>query len=162
MTYQLKAVEGFSHTTPFFNHTHITVILALFQKWITFESQKACIINVWSRAEILPNPGWELLQSLQKSCFFKQIFLLTRELLSSFVREWTNKSIKESTFSKQLPLELVDCDSNKTGPTSGVSEIINRRATWIMLQILHSSLLLPITGKNSVKFVEEKRIRSDR
>ena len=41
------------HTAPYINYTCITVILTLFQKRIEFESQKACVINVWGCAEIL-------------------------------------------------------------------------------------------------------------
>ena len=41
-------------TTPYINYTCITVVLTLFQNRIKFESQNACMINVWGCAEILP------------------------------------------------------------------------------------------------------------
>ena len=41
-------------TAPYIDYTCITVILTLLQKRIEFESQNACIINVWGCAKILP------------------------------------------------------------------------------------------------------------
>ena len=49
----LKTGKDF-HTAPYINYTCITVILTLFQNRIEFESQSACIINVWGCVEILP------------------------------------------------------------------------------------------------------------
>ena len=54
------------HTAPCINYTCITVILTLFRKRIEFESQNACIINVWGWVEILPRipiPEWTSLHS---------------------------------------------------------------------------------------------------
>ena len=42
-------------TTPYINYLCITVILTLFRKQREFESQNACIINVWGCTEILPS-----------------------------------------------------------------------------------------------------------
>ena len=133
----MKFREIFPHSPiQYMNYTRITVILTLFQKRIEFESQNACLINVWGCVEIL-------LKFSLNSVTLKNIYTFLRTSISVSENKndtwWTKPSLLNKIQQKD-PRVLIDCyDLMKTKCNSASSILPPSWITCLQCKTGHAS-----------------------